>query len=117
MDISLWNGAVIVKGPGEGIQLHECWAKSPWNEKEEALGKYMAGEGKNLATVWTVCHHVQNMIKVVTLDFSFKVKSVYAHLSTNIVTQENGIFIEMSWKIYLQVGMRTGVPCFVFQAL
>ncbi|OBS73616.1 hypothetical protein A6R68_15846 [Neotoma lepida] len=39
--------------------------------------------------------HVLNTIKAVTLDFHYKTGSMYADLFTNIVIQENGVFIEI----------------------
>lgn len=48
------------------------------------------GKHKELAAVHTVCSHVQNMIKGVTLGFLYKMRAVYAHFPINIaITQDN----------------------------
>merc|ERR1712127_113311 len=47
------------------------------------------GNRKQLAAVRTVCSHIQNMIKGVTLGFLYKMRSVYAHFPINItITDE-----------------------------
>ena len=52
------------------------------------------GETKELATVRTICSHVQNMIKGVTLGFSYKMRSVYAHFPINVVIRR----MVLLWK-------------------
>uniref|UniRef100_T1GLR1 Large ribosomal subunit protein uL6 n=1 Tax=Megaselia scalaris TaxID=36166 RepID=T1GLR1_MEGSC len=37
------------------------------------------GTKKELAAVRTVCSHIENMIKGVTLGFQYKMRAVYAH--------------------------------------
>ncbi|XP_052603362.1 60S ribosomal protein L9-like [Peromyscus californicus insignis] len=53
------------------------------------------GNRKELATVHTICSHVQNMIKGVTLGFSYRMRAVCAHFPINAVTQENGSLVEV----------------------
>uniref|UniRef100_A0A803TBP7 Large ribosomal subunit protein uL6 n=1 Tax=Anolis carolinensis TaxID=28377 RepID=A0A803TBP7_ANOCA len=78
------------------------------------------GNRKELATVCTICSHVQNMIKGVTLGFRYKMRSVYAHFPTNMVIQETGSLVEirnfLGEKFIRQVRMRLGVNCIVSQA-
>ncbi|CAD7694245.1 unnamed protein product [Nyctereutes procyonoides] len=50
---------------------------------------------KELALVHTICSHVGNMIKAVTLGFCYKMRLVCAHFPINIVLQENGCLVEI----------------------
>ncbi|CAL8069678.1 unnamed protein product [Calicophoron daubneyi] len=53
------------------------------------------GDRKELAAVRTVCSHIENMIKGVTLGFRYKLKSVYAHFPINMVVTANGSKLEI----------------------
>ena len=55
----------------------------------------MVGNGKELSTVLTICGHLQAMVKDSTLGFLYQMRSVYARLPVNVITQENGSLVEI----------------------
>uniref|UniRef100_A0A0B6Y7H6 Large ribosomal subunit protein uL6 n=1 Tax=Arion vulgaris TaxID=1028688 RepID=A0A0B6Y7H6_9EUPU len=71
------------------------------------------GLRKELAAIRTVCTHVKNMIKGVTLGFRYKMRSVYAHFPINISLQEQGTLVEirnfLGEKVIRRVELPTGV--------
>ncbi|KFQ23804.1 60S ribosomal protein L9, partial [Mesitornis unicolor] len=132
VSVSLKGRTVIVKGPRGTLRRdfnHINVELSLLGKKHKKLrvDKWW-GNRKELATVRTICSHVQNMIKGVTLGFRYKMRSVYAHFPINVVIQENGSLVEirnfLGEKYIRRVRMRpvlcvflsVGVSCAVSQA-
>ncbi|XP_077333751.1 large ribosomal subunit protein uL6 isoform X1 [Lithobates pipiens] len=97
--ISLKGRTVTVKGPRgtlrknfNHINVELCLLGK---KKKRLLVDKWWGNRKELATVRTICSHVQNMIKGVTLGFRYKMRSVYAHFPINVVIQETGSLVEI----------------------
>ncbi|CAL8389263.1 unnamed protein product [Arctogadus glacialis] len=122
VEIKLKGRTVIVKGPRGtlrrefnhiNLELSLLGKKNKKNKKLR-VDKWW-GNRKELATVRTICSHVQNMVKGVTMGFRYKMRSVYAHFPINVVIQEGGALVEirnfLGEKYIRRVRMRAGVGC------
>ncbi|KFB39860.1 60S ribosomal protein L9 [Anopheles sinensis] len=71
------------------------------------------GSKKELASVRTVCSHIENMIKGVTKGFQYKMRAVHAHFPINCVISENNSLVEirnfLGEKHIRRVRMQPGV--------
>lgn len=108
---------VTVRGP-RGI-LRRDFRHVQVDMKKEGKDKLVVvkwfGIRKELATVRTVCTHIENMIKGVTSGYQYKMRSVYAHFPINITTSNDGGLVEirnfLGEKILRRVNMQSGVCC------
>ncbi|XP_041124317.1 60S ribosomal protein L9-like [Polyodon spathula] len=125
VEVSQKGCTVVVKGPRGALFRefnHINLELSLLGNKQKRLrvDKWW-GNRKELATVRTICSHVQNMIKGVTFGFRYKMRSVYAHFPINAVVQETGSLVEirnfLGENHIRRVHMRPGVTCNVSQAL
>ncbi|GIY97701.1 60S ribosomal protein L9 [Caerostris extrusa] len=83
--------------------------------KDKLVVQKWFGIRKELATVRTICSHIENMIKGVTRGYQYKMRSVYAHFPINITTSKDGSLVEirnfLGEKILRRVNMQPGVVC------
>lgn len=119
---SVNNGVVKITGPRGTLKRsfgHGHLQISMIGKKRLLVQKWF-GNKKQLALVRTVCSHVQNMIKGVTLGFRYKMRSVYRHFPINIAIQESGKLVEirnfLGEKFLRSVEMQPGVTCYMSTA-
>ncbi|CAF0738780.1 unnamed protein product [Didymodactylos carnosus] len=81
--------------------------------KNQVVVEKWFGTNKENAVVRTICSHINNMIKGVTIGFCYKMRSVYAHFPINTVVADNGQSVEirnfLGEKFVRRVQMRPGV--------
>jgi len=71
------------------------------------------GKKKQIAAVRSVCSHIKNMFKGLTLGYQYKMRAVYAHFPINCAITEGGSLIEvrnfLGEKFIRKVRMHPGV--------
>lgn len=71
------------------------------------------GNRKHIACIRTICTHILNMIKGVTLGYQFKMRSAYSHFPINISIVEGSKGIEirnyLGEKLVRRIAMPQGV--------
>jgi large subunit ribosomal protein L9e len=87
----------------------------------EMIGKHRLrvqkwfGNRKELATVRTICSHIENMIVGVTKGYQYKMRTVYAHFPINVTTSQSNSVVEirnfLGEKFVRRVEMQSGVTC------
>ncbi|XP_027627281.1 60S ribosomal protein L9, partial [Tupaia chinensis] len=124
INITLKGHTVIVKGPRGALRrdfnhINVELSLLGKTKKRLQVDKWW-GNRKKLANIHTICSHVQNMIKGVTMGFCYKMRFVYAHFHINVIIQENESLVEiqnfLGEKYIQKVQMRPGVDRSVSQA-
>lgn len=99
VNTSLKGHTVIAKGPRGTLRRdfnHINVELSLFGKKKKRLWVDKWWENrKELATVGTVCSHVQNVIKGITPAFCYTMRSVCAHIPINVIIQKNGSLVEI----------------------
>jgi len=120
--VSVVARRITVKGPRGTLKKdfkHLSLNMELVNRRQLRIRKYF-GIRKELACIRTVCTHIQNMIKGVTLGYKYKMRSVYAHFPINIAIQDKGSLVEirnfLGEKIVRRVPMPTGVSAIMSTA-
>lgn len=114
---SVNNRRVTITGPRGTLvrKFNHAQLEIKMLGKKRVEVKKWFGIRKELATVRTICSHIENMIVGVTRGFQYKMRSVYAHFPINVVMQDNGTLVEirnfLGEKIIRRVKMQPGVKC------
>ncbi|RWS28229.1 60S ribosomal protein L9-like protein [Leptotrombidium deliense] len=115
--VTVKNRRVTVKGPRGTLtrSFHHTQLDMKMVGKRRLVVQKWFGIRKELATVRTVCSHIENMIVGVTKGFLYKMRSVYAHFPINVTTHENNQLVEirnfLGEKFIRRVRMQPGVTC------
>merc|ERR1712156_1053580 len=84
-------------------------------DKETIKVEKWFGKKKQLASVRTVCSHIENLFKGVMKGFLYKMRAVYAHFPISRAITEGGTLIEvrnfLGEKYTRRVRMHDGVKC------
>eukprot|EP01006_Ploeotia_vitrea_P010331 TRINITY_DN26828_c0_g1_i1.p1 TRINITY_DN26828_c0_g1~~TRINITY_DN26828_c0_g1_i1.p1 ORF type:complete len:217 (+),score=104.76 TRINITY_DN26828_c0_g1_i1:81-653(+) len=71
------------------------------------------GNRKGLATIRTICSHIENMITGVTKGYEYKMRMVYAHFPINVSIENDGSLVAvrnfLGEKVVRNVPMLEGV--------
>ncbi|XP_022100359.1 60S ribosomal protein L9-like [Acanthaster planci] len=115
VDVSIKARQVTVKGPRGSLTRsfkHLNVELKRVSKKKIRVNKWF-GSRKELSCVRTVCTHIENMIKGVTLGFKYKMRCVYAHFPINCAIQEENKLLEvrnfLGEKFVRRVYMKEGV--------
>ncbi|GBN31737.1 60S ribosomal protein L9 [Araneus ventricosus] len=117
VDIKVRSRAVTVRGPRGLLRrsFKHVQVDMQVVGKDKLVVQKWFGIRKELATVRTVCSHIENMIKGVTMGYQYKMRSVYAHFPINVTTSKDGALVEirnfLGEKIVRRVQMQPGVVC------
>ncbi|XP_054945728.1 60S ribosomal protein L9-like [Physeter macrocephalus] len=123
VDITLKGHTVIVEGPRGTLWRvfnHINVELGLLGKRKRLQGDEWWGNRKDLAIAGTICSHIQNTIKGVTLGFRYKMRSLNSHFPVHTIIQKNSLLVEiqifLGKKYIRRVRMRPGVACSLSQA-
>ncbi|XP_059753202.1 large ribosomal subunit protein uL6-like [Balaenoptera ricei] len=123
VDITLKGHTVIVKGPRGTLWRvfnHINVELGLLGKRKRLRGDEWWGNRKDLAIAGTICSHIRNTIKGVTLGFRYKMRSLNSHFPVHTIIQKNSLLVEiqnfLGKKYIRRVWMRPGVACSLSQA-
>ena len=108
---------VTITGPRGTLQkkFNHVQVQMEMPDSKTLVVRKWFGIKKELATVRTVCSHVENMIVGVTRGFQYKMRTVYAHFPINVVISDKNSLVEirnfLGEKFIRRVRMQNGVTC------
>ncbi|XP_036682682.1 60S ribosomal protein L9-like [Balaenoptera musculus] len=123
VDMTLKEHTVIVKGPRGTLWRvfnHINVELGLPGKRKRLWGDEWWGNRKDLAIAGTICSHIRNTIKGVTLGFRYKMRSLNSHFPVHTIIQKNSLLVEiqnfLGKKYIRRVRMRPGVACSLSRA-
>jgi large subunit ribosomal protein L9e len=113
--VSIKARTVTVKGPRGTLRKAFKHTNIEFSRagKNEIRAVVYHGDRLHLACIRTVCSHIENMIKGVTIGYEYKMRLVYAHFPINLNIVDDGKLVEirnfLGEKIVRRVPMLDGV--------
>merc|ERR1712157_686783 len=110
-------GVTVADGVSVDVKARTVTVKGP---RGLLVEKWMASS-KDRAAVRTVCSHISNMSKGVTLGFRYKLRAAYAHFPINCTVVKGGAELEvrnfLGEKFLRRVPMAEGVSVEISKAM
>ncbi len=102
VEVSVKSRLVTVKGPRGTLkkEFKHLAVDIYKPDKDTITVEKWFGRKKEIAAVRTVCSHISNLIKGVTLGYKYKMRAVYAHFPINCAITEGGTLVEVSDMTY-----------------
>merc|ERR1712131_379875 len=119
---SVKSRLVTVTGPRGTLTKSLCHLKveMKFTGPMSILVEKWMGSSKDKAAVRTVCSHISNMSKGVTLGFRYKLRAAYAHFPINCTVVDGGSLLEvrnfLGKKFLRKVPMAEGVTVEISKA-
>lgn len=94
--LTLSGRSIKVEGPRGTLSRTFTHTPIEFSLKGKTLtARVWFGARKHVACIRTICSHIENMIKGVTLGFSYKMRSAYSHFPINVSITEAGASVEI----------------------